>query len=286
VTYSIGEVAARTGLKPVTLRAWENRYHLVRPTRTQSSYRQYTDADVALLLRMSSLIASGVPARRAATLARQGGGDPVDTQGLVGLDDHDAITRAASRLDRDAVRRLLDEAFALASPETVIDSWLMPSMRNVGDAWADGTLDVASEHFISAAVMRKLAAIFEAVPPHGPRVVVGLPAAATHELPALAFSILLQRAGADVLYVGADVPTDSWTRVVHTWRPRAAVLGVLTADDVQTANAAIAAVRSAGVALVYVGGRASDRVTHGITLPAPLSDAARLVASTLESSPA
>ena len=44
--FPIREVSRLTGVNPVTLRAWERRYGLIRPTRTDSGHRLYSMADV------------------------------------------------------------------------------------------------------------------------------------------------------------------------------------------------------------------------------------------------
>lgn len=48
--YTIKVVQNRTGIKPVTLRAWERRYELLEPTRLKNGYRLYSERDVQLLL--------------------------------------------------------------------------------------------------------------------------------------------------------------------------------------------------------------------------------------------
>ena len=45
--YRINAVAEMTGVPAPTLRAWERRYGIPRPGRSESSYRLYSDADVA-----------------------------------------------------------------------------------------------------------------------------------------------------------------------------------------------------------------------------------------------
>lgn len=44
--FPIREVARLTGINPVTLRAWERRYGLIQPTRTESGHRLYSQADI------------------------------------------------------------------------------------------------------------------------------------------------------------------------------------------------------------------------------------------------
>ncbi|HVD14550.1 MAG TPA: MerR family transcriptional regulator, partial [Actinomycetota bacterium] len=65
----IGELARRTGVSPELLRAWERRYGLLRPARTQGGYRLYTAADEARIRRMRAYLARGVAAAEAARLA-------------------------------------------------------------------------------------------------------------------------------------------------------------------------------------------------------------------------
>ena len=55
----IGELARRTGVATDLLRAWERRYGLLAPTRTDSGYRLYSSADVRRVGRMRELLASG-----------------------------------------------------------------------------------------------------------------------------------------------------------------------------------------------------------------------------------
>src|SRR5918995_1207709 len=69
----IGELARRTGTSPELLRAWEQRYGLLRPSRSAGGFRLYSDDDTARILRTKQLIASGLSAGEA---ARQAGTRP------------------------------------------------------------------------------------------------------------------------------------------------------------------------------------------------------------------
>ncbi len=58
--YPIREVARLTGINPVTLRAWERRYGLVQPTRTESGHRLYSLADIEEVRSILGWIERGV----------------------------------------------------------------------------------------------------------------------------------------------------------------------------------------------------------------------------------
>jgi DNA-binding transcriptional MerR regulator len=59
--YPIREVAERTRVNPVTLRAWERRYGLIKPKRTSKGHRLYSEHDIALIRKVIALLESGIP---------------------------------------------------------------------------------------------------------------------------------------------------------------------------------------------------------------------------------
>ncbi|QRY62004.1 MerR family transcriptional regulator [Gordonia sp. PDNC005] len=276
----IGHVARVVGIPTTTLRAWEKRYGIVVPVRSGSSgYRGYLPADVDRLRHMRALVESGIAPNRAAAIvattprAEEQSGPKL--QGL--LDDHDALVRAGAFYDGAELDALLDAALAEPDVEEALERWLMPSMRAVGEAWASGRIPVLVEHYIAAAVMRRLGRLFDAAPAVGPRVVVGLPPDCHHEISALAFSVCLRRRGVDVLYAGADVPLDSWRRLAAEWAPRTVVMVATMPDDAVNASAACAVLHDAGVPQVYVGGKHAVDVPSAIPLPLSMSASTEVV---------
>ena len=62
--YTIKAVQTRSGIKPVTLRAWERRYDLLQPARMPNGYRLYSERDIQLLLWVQRKLNSGVTSPR------------------------------------------------------------------------------------------------------------------------------------------------------------------------------------------------------------------------------
>ena len=58
--FPIREVSRMTGINPVTLRAWERRYGLIQPMRTESGHRLYSRHDIETVNRILSWIERGV----------------------------------------------------------------------------------------------------------------------------------------------------------------------------------------------------------------------------------
>ncbi len=96
--------------------------------------------------------------------------------------------------------------------------------------------------------------------------VVGLPRGSHHELGILAFSVVLRRAGVEVVYLGADLPAQHWVRAVQQRRPAAIVIGVPTANDILAARETVASLRGTQPLVVHVGGGAQFEVGQG-TVP-------------------
>lgn len=301
--YTVKQVSALTGIAPDRLRAWERRYGVVRPTRTGSGYRLYDDVDLARLRQMMHLVDAGTPASLAAQQVL-GADDRTALLAAVGpaaLPDRadavptDALVSVARSLDRAETEHLLDRAFAAGSFESVAEHWLLPALSALGAAWEEGRIDVAGEHFVAAAVRRRLGRAFDAsgTALGGPVVLVGLPPAALHELGSLSFATVLRRLGADVRWLGVDLPVDSWRHAAERLGPAAAVVSVPLLQDAPAAGSVVQRLLGAGVDLrVYVGGAGATAVSvperHAATpdvtlLPGSIVEAARTVAAELRS---
>ncbi|EFJ9897674.1 MerR family transcriptional regulator [Escherichia coli] len=59
--YSIGDVAERCGINPVTLRAWQRRYGLLKPQRSEGGHRLFDEEDIQRIEEIKRWISNGVP---------------------------------------------------------------------------------------------------------------------------------------------------------------------------------------------------------------------------------
>ncbi|WP_435198263.1 MerR family transcriptional regulator [Janibacter sp. GS2] len=294
--YTIKRAAELTGVPAATLRAWERRYHVIVPERTEAGYRLYDEDCLARIRAVAALVDDGwAPSQAAEEVSRRdrakGAATPlppppdqtpatVDGDGGAG-----PLVDAAARLDASAVAQVLDERFATGSFESVVDGWLMPALAEVGRAWTEGRLSVAGEHLVAHAVLRRLAASFDAAAsrPGGPAVIVGLPAGVHHELGIFAFAVALRRAGLDVVYLGADLPTEAWQAALDTHSARCAVLAVPRAQDTPAATTLIRSVSASHpeVSVLVGGGRQDDVGDDGTRLGHAIGPAATALAASL-----
>lgn len=290
--YTIKRAAALVGISAATLRAWERRYGIVSPSRTDGGYRLYGEDDLRALTLMARLVSDGwTPSLAAAETRRrlEAAPPPATDQAIPpasprpGTSDlGEAVVNAAATLDAAALAAALDQLFALGSYEMVVDQHLLPAMNALGDAWAVGRVSVAGEHLTAHAVMRRLSAAYEAAAPFGGgrRVLVGLPPGARHEVGVLAFAVAARRCGLTVEYLGADLPVPEWVTAVAERDPAAVVLAVPTPEDVSATGEVLSALHAARPSLVVaVGGRAQDELPPGaVRLGHRIGSAARALA--------
>ena len=297
--YRITQAALRSGVSVPLIRAWERRYGIVRPQRTASAYRMYDDADIDTLVRMRELTAAGWSASEASRAILAGEVGPASVSPVEpATGDQQRRTAQISRFVEAAIATdiartgaALDEIFAQGSYESIVDDVLMPALVALGRTWREGRLDIAAEHAATAAMQRRLSALYEAAAaPGDSRVVVGMPPGARHDLGALAFAVALRRLGVGVLYLGADVPVSSWVRVMRQPQRRLAVIGVVTEEDKSAALEVVHALRAEYPdASVALGGHVADWAdgadAGAIVLPGRIADAAEVAAMLADAKP-
>lgn len=276
--YTIKQAAALSGVGVSLLRAWERRYSVVGPQRSTGGYRLYDDEDIERLRAMRQLVDDGWAASQAAAAVlaepdtvrmaravRGGRGAGAATaEDVASLTDVHAMVRAAETYDSVAVEAVLDALFARGSFEAVIDDLVLPSVAELGSAWASGRIDVAAEHLASAAVQRRLASLFDLAGASRPgrSVVVGLPRGCRHEIGTIAFAVALRRRGVNVLYLGPDVPTGSWVHVTSSG-VAGAVIGVTQEADVPAAREVVVSLQAERPGIfIALGGPSAGLLTE------------------------
>lgn len=248
--YTVGRAAELTGVPSGTLRKWEQRYGVVVPQRSPGNYRLYDDEAVRRLSVMRSLVDAGWTAQEA---ARHVAADVAAAEAALERpaepdfeERFETLVACAQDFDVPRLELLLNEGFASSDLVSIVDDWLLPSMVHLGKAWQRKQITVAGEHFVTAAVHRRLADAFQSLQPApngGPRVVVGLARGARHELGVLSFALVLRSRGVAVTYLGGDLPLEAWVDAVRLIAPAAVVLAVPTLED-------LPAVREAAEALM------------------------------------
>jgi DNA-binding transcriptional MerR regulator len=253
-TFNMKAVVQETGLKPDTLRAWERRYGLPMPERTEGKHRLYSQRDIDTLKWLIARQQEGLSISHAVELYHRleaEGQDPLLVSGQqvsktdtlprtavksgANLDDiREAWLAACANYDEALADNILAEAFAIYPPEQVCFQILGRGLHEIGEGWYEGSITVQQEHFASELAMRRLEAMVAANPqPTRPgRIIVGCPAGEEHTFGPLLTTLILRRRGWDVLYLGANVPLDRLETTLESTRPH---LVIFIAQQLNTA---------------------------------------------------
>lgn len=126
--YPIREVSDLTGIKPVTLRAWQRRYGLLKPLRTESGHRLYTEADLDTIRAIQGWLAKGVSIGHVKALLEQKCGEkPEDTRPL--LAEVDLLLSALANLHAGKAEAVISQVFKEYPLEIVQQQFITPVLE-------------------------------------------------------------------------------------------------------------------------------------------------------------
>ncbi len=278
---SIGSLARRTGVPVDTLRAWERRYGVLRPERTDGGQRRYGDRDVERVLWLSARVAEGqrISDAVAALNALEREDDEADARGGPTAALASRLNIAARQGDGARVELELDRAFAALPMVQAMELVVFPALADLGRRWAEGERVVVAEHLLSAATERRLAARLSAARrPRGPIGIVACPSGERHAVGALCLSVLMAQDGWRVSFLGADTPLVEADAVAQARRARACVAVCTVPGSARAAAAEIAELPNARM-WVLAGPDAPDPDAHQMPVWGPSLEEARASAA-------
>jgi len=232
--FRIASVAEATGVPEPTLRAWERRYGIPSPERTDAGYRLYGRAEIAEVREMRRLCDEGMAASEAAgvLLARRGGGRGGERQAQLEKSPFEltaeAIVRAVEHFDDDALEAEVRRLLVMGSGSMVFDRAIAPALDIIGQRWHAGELSVAQEHFASQRFETLLRDLLRLSPGASAdaRVVLGSFADDEHQLGLLGTAIRLADWGLRPVLLGARTPPSAIRGTVAAVSPELVALSV------------------------------------------------------------
>ena len=252
----IGELSRRVGVPVESLRAWERRYGLLAPSRTQGGFRLYGEADVARVLAMRANLDRGMSAAEAARLALAEE-MAVATEFPAPVVDARELGAALDRFDEAGAQQALDRLLTTVTLDIVLRDVLMPYLHELGTRWERGEASVAQEHFASNLVRGRLMALARSWDRGGgPRALLACAEGELHDLPLVGFGLALREHGWRISYLGADTPVASVVDTTRALNPDAVVISGTTSGAFDAI-----ATRLREIALhapLYVAGAAAD----------------------------
>jgi DNA-binding transcriptional MerR regulator len=229
--FPIREVARVTGVNPVTLRAWERRYGLIQPTRTESGHRLYSLSDIEKVRSILAWIERGVAVSKVGRiLARTESVQPASrfiSPDLVRADYiqwQQLVAEAVGNFDDVQLDRVYGQIFSSYTAPVVFQDILMPLWRALlqrQHEFGQTSEWLFFDGFLRSRVMQRLLLKRET---SSRRVLVSAIAGQCRELELLVTTLFISRAEVDVRVMTVGQPFDELTLVCQKIKPLALVL--------------------------------------------------------------
>lgn len=257
-SYTISVVEKLTGIKPMTLRAWERRYSFLKPLRTDTGHRLYSFADVRKIKAIKKLLDNGFSVSRAANIVEKDESylqedEPIDNVWVTYITK---IQQAVSEFNEQHLDDAYHEITSLYPIDLVTENLLVPLLNKLGEDWENREGSVAEEHFFSLYLRNKLGARFhhQNTQNQGRQLIVaGLPGD-YHEFGLLLISLALMNHGFKVLILGPNLPTEELNYVLGKTKACAIVLSGSTEPDIQKLASEIVALTNQHNIPIFIGG--------------------------------
>jgi DNA-binding transcriptional MerR regulator len=283
----IGELSRRVGVSPELLRAWERRYGLLRPTRSQGGFRLYSTTDEQRVRRMLALQQQGLsPAVAAQTVADEADTADVagDASAAVPADAlRQALAEALDRFDEAAANRAFDRALGTLSLDTLLRGIVLDYLTDLGERWSAGQATVAQEHFATNVLRGRLLGLArDWGQGGGPLTLLACPPGELHDLGLICFGLALRARGWRIAFLGTDTPIDTLTQTADHLHPELVVLTTTTPQRLSRVRSELRRL-SETTRLAVAGAGTSDALAASVGAELlngdPVSQAARLAAT-------
>lgn len=280
----IGALSQRVGVSPELLRAWEQRYGLLAPVRSDGGFRLYSAADEERVRSMQRHLEAGVSAAQAAQLAlgeiSTRSGDEGQSAGLAPLAGQ--LRAALDRFDEPGAHAVLDRLLATFTLETVMRDVVLTYLRELGERWEQGDASIAQEHFASNLLRGRLLGIARGWGRgSGPTAMLACAPGELHDLPLIVFGLVLAGRGWAIAYLGPDTPVATIRDAVARVEPDFVVVSATATQGLRAAKAELTELaRVVRLALAGAGASAGLARRIGATLidGDPVSAAERISA--------
>ncbi len=223
--FTIKDLENLSGIKAHTIRIWEQRYNFLKPQRTNTNIRYYTNDELRTLLNIALLNKYGFKISHIDRML------PNEIrEKILSLDDAGAVqerivnelVKEMVDLDMDKFEQIVTNYIASKGIERTVIQILFPFLEKIGILWQTGHINSAQEHLVTNIIRQKLIVAIETTVSRthlDKTFLLFLPEGEHHELGLLFMCYLLKSRGAKTIYLGANIPIKDVVHVVSLKKP-------------------------------------------------------------------
>ncbi|MET0463949.1 MAG: MerR family transcriptional regulator [Chitinophagaceae bacterium] len=231
--FTIKDLENLSGIKAHTIRMWEQRYNLLKPQRSCTNIRYYSNEELKTLLNIALLNKCGYKISHIDKMCQE-----EICQKVLSLRDSEAMQEIIVNelvqdmidLQTDKFETTLSKYICNFGIENGVLQIIFPFLEKIGILWQTGHIMPAQEHFVANIIRQKLIVAIDGLPcnTEGKTCLLFLPEKEYHEMGLLFLYYLLKRQGLRVIYLGANVPIGDVASIADTMQPDLAFVHLIS----------------------------------------------------------
>jgi len=224
-SFTIRDLENLSGIKAHTLRIWEQRYSFLKPNRTFTNIRYYSNDELKTILNVALLNKYGYKISHIDKMSDEEIRDKILTLNQQEAQQERVVNELVQHmvdLDMEAFEQTLSGYIVARGIERTITQIIFRYLEKVGILWLTNHINPAQEHLVTNIIRQKLIVGIEGLSTPlkvNKTVLLFLPENEYHEIGLLFMYYLLKNRGVNVIYLGCNVPLADVGYVVKVKKP-------------------------------------------------------------------
>jgi MerR family transcriptional regulator, light-induced transcriptional regulator len=224
-SFTIKDLENLSGIKAHTIRIWEQRYNFIKPERTDTNIRYYSNDELKKILNVALLNKYGF---KISHIDKMNEGEMKEK--ILSLNQMEAqqerivndLIQCMVDIDIEKLEVILDKFISARGIERTITQIIFPFLEKIGILWLTNHVNPAQEHLVTNIIRQKLIVGIDGIATSlkvNKSVLLFLPEGEYHELGLLFMYYLLKSRGVNTVYLGSNVPLKDVEYVVKLKKP-------------------------------------------------------------------
>jgi len=224
-SFTIKDLENLSGIKAHTIRIWEQRYQFLKPSRTDTNIRYYSNEELKKVLNIALLNKYGFKISYIDKMNEREVREKILSLTQLEAQQErivNELIQCMIDLEVERLEEILDSYIRSRGIERTITQIIFPYMEKIGILWVTNHINPAQEHIVSNIIRQKLIVGIESVSTSikvNKTILLFLPEGEYHELGMLFMYYLLKSRGVSTIYLGANVPLNDVEYVVNLKKP-------------------------------------------------------------------
>ncbi|ULQ56277.1 MerR family transcriptional regulator [Flavihumibacter rivuli] len=223
--FTIKDLENLSGIKAHTIRIWEQRYNFLKPQRTQTNIRYYSNEELKAVLNIALLNKYGYKISHIDKMRPDEIRDKIVALGSPQAQQERMVNELIQLMvdmNIEGFEQMLDTYISARGIDKTITQVIFPFLEKIGILWLTNHINPAQEHLVTNVIRQKLIVGIEGAFSHlnvNRTVMLFLPEGEHHEIGLLFTYYLMKSRGINVLYLGSNVPLKDVEFVANLKKP-------------------------------------------------------------------